>query len=532
MKTGLPPALLLAHLLYLWLLPSVSARAVTGAGLLILAALVLAPRVSRRFAACLDREFRPVVEMSAGLLAVLACLPLIALFGEFRIAFWRVDGRAWIILAWLAAVSALVLRRSTESVPSPVRGRLPIPTQLFILWSSLFWFMLVWDVGVGQAAVQVTREDRFTTSFAIWESQPAADHLFLIWMSRDAFEQGIAYTNHLHPFTLAVYAWTKLLQLSAGVPLHVGRNLTPFAMAALGLAAFVALIPRRTAAPRGLTWHATLFLGLGVFLMQWYVWVYPYTWGFDTIFPIIAYLTALVWASARPRIAPGNAARVLGTSLLFAAFGWVYTPVIVLALWCLFARPAAGLAATIRANRPLAVASMAALALGALVYALPLLLTSVRGYDVASSSFLFRSGLDGDTRYFQNALQAVLQPFRPARTHTLLLAFVPFVIALACAWRSGSASRRQFGRDSVFLLAPYGFSLALFPQSVSIHPNLYDFLLLLPVVLVGTTWMLRSCVQRRLGGAAVLAGLLLAAVLIMGNLIAIAQGLSGVLDAG
>jgi hypothetical protein len=519
--------LLVAHLVYLWLLPSLGGRALSALGFLILLTVSLAARASRRFAGRVASELPAMGTRTAALLAALALLPLFSFFGDARIAFWRVDGRALVIIAWLVGVSALALTRPVRR-SSPVRGRFPVLTQLFVLWSALFWLMVVWDVGVGHAVAHVTAEDWLTTAFGVWETRPARDHLFLMWQSREAFDQGVAYTNHLHPFTFALYAWTKLVQWGGGLPMVVGRNLTPFAMAGLGVVALVGLIPRWPGVARGgWTFHATLFLALGFLLTQWYLWVYPFTWGFITVFPIIAFLTTLVWSSARPRVTDRNASWLLGCSVIFAAFAWLYTPLVILALWCFFGRSRPSLADTVRFNRPLVRASIAALAVGAAAYSLPLLLAWTRGYEVSSSSFLFRSGLDGDTRYFQTALQAVTDPHRPARIPgSLWPAFVPFLLAGAWAWRSAAGARRQFVRVSLFLLAPYVFSVALFPQSVSIHPNLYDPLLLLPVVLIGSAWMLRPSMQRRLSGPGALAGLLLATLLIMGNLVAIAQGMA------
>jgi hypothetical protein len=460
------------------------------------------------------------------------CLPLLSLIAQPRLAFWRLDGRALLIIAWLAAVSWVLFLHRTDASSAVAarapRGRVPMVTQLFILWSALFWLMVIWDVGVGRAVLGVTREDRLTTSFALWESRPASEHLFLIWLNGESFEKGVAYTNHLHPISFFFYGCAKLVQLASGLPFYVGRNISPFAMAGLGVLAFGALVPRPSAtAPQGATFHATLFLALGFLLSEWHFWVHPFTSNFDTVFPVIAFLTAIVWASAHPRVSRRRGVCLIASLIVFAAFGWVYTPLLILAVWCLFGRPRAGIAATIAANRPLVRASIAAAAAGLAIYALPRVLVAIRGYETTSSPFLFRSGLDGDTRYFQDVAQAVFHPFAPSHTWWSLLfpAFVPLLMTAACAWRAGGLTLRRFGRQSVFFVTPYVFSLALFPQAVSIHPYLYDVLLLLPVALIGSTWTLTRCVQDRLRGASLLAALLLAAMLIMANLIGIAQGI-------
>jgi len=536
MLLWVPALLLAAHLLYFLFLPSLAAKAVSALGCVITLALTLGPVMSRRVAAGVRSELGAIGGRRALPLIAVFGLPLLSSIVQPSVTFWRLDARAMLIIAWLAALSCLLFLHRTEAPRSvAVRGRLPVLTQLFILWSALFWLMVIWDVGVGRAVVAVAREDRLTTSFALWESRPASEHLFLVWLTRESFEQGVAYTNHPHPILFFFYGCSKLVQLATGLPLYVGRNLTPFAMAGLGALAFAALVPRPSArAPQGAKFHATLFLALGFLLSQWHFWVYPFASNFDTVFPVIAYLMAVVWASAYPRVSARNAGRVTASLVLFAAFGWVYTPLVLLAVWCVFGRPRAGLSAMIAANRPLVRASIAAAAAGVAVYALPLVLVAIRGYENTTSSFLFRSGLDGDTRYFRDVAQAVFQPFAPSRTWWSLLfpAFVPFVIAAGCAWRAGGLTRRRFGRQSIFFVAPYFFSLAFFPQAVSIHPYLYDVLLLLPVALIGSTWMLTRCVQDRLRGPSLLAALLLAAMLVMANLIGVAQGMLRVTPLG
>jgi hypothetical protein len=531
MPQWLPALLLAAHLVYLLFIPSLLSRAVSAIGCLVSLALVFVPLISPAFGDRARTELRVV--RGWRLLPPLVCfaLPLLSFIGHPTLAFMRLDAAALLVIAWLTALSWVLLAQHAapgsfpHQSPSP---HLPVVTQLFVLWSALFWLTVIWDLGVGHAVMAVNREDRLTASFALWERQPATEHLFLVWLTPESFEHRVAYTNHLHPVLFFWYGCSKFVQLATGLPMYVGRNLTPFAVALVGVLAFAALIPRRSSSSEyTVKFHATLFLAVGFFLSEWHFWVYPYVSNFDSVFPLISLLAAFVWASAHPRIGSRNARHLTAALVVFAAFGWVYTPLLVVAVWCLFGRVRAGVTATIAANRPLVSASIAAVAVGAAIYSLPIVLVTLKGYDRETSSYLFRSGLDGDTRYFHDVVQAVARPFAPARTWWSLLfpASVPFIAAGACASRQGGIMRRRFGRQSVFFLAPYVFSVALFPQAVSIHPYLYDALLLVPAVLLGSSWTLTRCVQDRLRGASGLAALLVAAILLMANLIAIAQGM-------
>jgi hypothetical protein len=364
-------------------------------------------------------------------------------------------------------------------------------------------------------------------SFELWQTHPPSDHLFLIWLTRDDFARHQVYTNHLHPYLLLIYGCTWLVQVLSGLPLWVGRNMTPFLIAAVGVvsAAVVVSRARVVSTVYDLRFYASLFLLLGLFMSVWHYWMALYVVNFDNLFPLIAHLNAIVWATTQPRFSKHHAGLVVFSTVLFAAFGWVYTPLVILVLWCYFGRWSDTLTTLVGRNRTLLRVSGIAAIVAAIVYVVPLLLVAVKGYTTSGSPYTFRAGLDGDVRYFQDLAQAVLRPYwPPARTPWMLLfpAFIP--LAACLTWGSRTARFRtlsQFG----FLAAPYFFSLALFPQSVSIHPYLYDHLLVFPAMLAGMTNCLTPAFQHRIRGPYVLGALLLMAMSIMANLIAIAQAM-------
>ena len=58
---------------------------------------------------------------------------------------------------------------------------------------------------------------------------------------------------------------------------------------------------------------------------------------------------------------------------------------------------------------------------------------------------------------------------------------------------------------------------------MSIHPYMFDLFLILPVVVAGMAFVLMAPIQRRIAGEGTLVFLLIAAGLIMANLLALAQ---------
>jgi hypothetical protein len=456
-------------------------------------------------------------------------LPLLSWLGPLTIANWHADARGLMIVAWVLTLGWLLRGAGGRFEPGTGIAHGTVLTVLFIAWSSAFWLSVVWDTGIGHAVVNNSRDDRVSLTFRLWQTSPPSQHLFLMWLTPEDFAGHVAYTNHLHPYMFSLYGIVRLIQLTTGATLNVARNLTPFAIAAAGVVAFTFMLlqSRWFVAPPGAKALASLFLALGLFLTEWHFWVSFYTTNLDDVFPLIVFLLAILFACAAPRPERADKRLLLGSAIAFGAYGWLYTPLAIVALWCYHGR-FDGAAQAIDRNRALIGASLACGITGAIALLVPRMLVAVKGYTSVSSPFLFRSGLDGDTRYFHDMAQAILRPFHgDARTWWTLLvpAFVPVVLWLTWGTVGAVAARRRLSRVLLFLSSPYLFSIALFPQSVSIHPYLYDQLLFLPAALLGAVWALSPPVQRRMRGPAVLALLLLFAALLMTNLIAIAQGL-------
>ena len=512
-------ALVAVNVAYLFSVHSAAAAAVSTAGCFTGLALLLArssPVVSAREAIVLAAPF---------------ALPLAGAMHPVTIGFWRADTRGLLIVAWLLTVSGLLWAAQRERRAGSVDTG-ALLTALFVAWTSLFWLSVVSDAAVGRAVLETTRDDRVIFTFNLWQTHRPSEHLFLMWLSPEDFASHQAYTNHLHPYLFSLYGSIRLVQAATGVPMHVARNVTPFGVAALGVVTFAFLLLRSgwAAFEPTVKSYISLFLALGVFISEWHFWVSMYTTNFDDVFPVIAWLFALLAAcAARP--APARDRLLPGFAILFGAFGWVYTPLAIFALWCYYGRLRPSGSFFID-NRRLLKASLACGLAGVVTVAIPRILVALKGYETVSSPFLFRSGLDGDTRYFHDVAQAVLRPFygQPRTWWTMLFpTFVPVLIWLTWGTAGAGTSRRRLVRALLLLTAPYWFSLAVFPQAVSIHPYLYDHLLFLPVALIGALWSVSPAVQRRLRGPSLLALFLTYVVLLMANLLAIAQGIRAAL---
>src|SRR5262249_10504129 len=248
----------------------------------------------------------------------------------------------------------------------------------------------------------------------------------------------------------------------------------------------------------------------------------------DSVFPLLGGLFVLLWACLEP---PALRRPAMLVSLAIVALDPFYTPFLIVAVVCLGGR--GGEAPGRRGGgggrlRPATACSV--LGLGLLL--LPRALAAWRGYRTYGSSLIFRSGLDGDTSYFTSILQAFARPC-PVNCcggrdmlDLVFPAFVPLAFGLTLGLAGPAAARHRLVEGLVFLAAPYGFSLVLFPQAVSIHPYLYDHLLIVPAAIVGGFSLLLPAVRDRLRGPAFLAYLVVMIGLVMSNLIRLAQELA------
>ena len=517
------------------MLPSRSGKLVAVAGVLSAVALIASARFRRHEASTprsdADRPAPPPAPLP--LLATFLA-PALSFVWTPTIAFWILDGRAWLVIAWLTVVSAAALATASSGT---IRRASPA-TLLFVFWTSIFWLSAVWDLGVGRFVMTQNRleyrscqSDPLQTIFTVWGQAPASEHLYLGWRTFEDFQIHRAYANHVHPYLFGMYAWVRGVSGLTGAAPYVATNTVPFFYMFVLLACVTVLLARGgllREAPRAVD-LIVLFGAYGLVVTGWRWWNDLYRFSSDNPYPLLAGVLVLVYALL---LHPARMGLATIAAAVFVALSPIHTPMLVVALAFMFGRPGASLRDVLARNRPLILLASVITVAGIVIYLLPWYLIRSHGYSVIGSTLLFRSGLDGDTRYFTNMVQAVIAPCptccwgRPLSA-LLFPAFVPLLVFGAMAWRTPASGRIALGRMLLFLAAPYLFSLLLFPQSISIHPYMYDHLLLVPVILAGAVSMLQVAAHVRLNGTRLFALTLLLAAVLLSNLIALAQGLAG-----
>lgn len=138
------------------------------------------------------------------------------------------------------------------------------------------------------------------------------------------------------------------------------------------------------------------------------------------------------------------------------------------------------------------------------------------------SGFSYRSGLDGSGQYMTSIYQAIFLPherYWPTAFYFLVTVF------LGIGFHYLFQKQKQFRplQQAFFLLIPYSTIAILFPQFTSIHPYFADLLLVIPATFLISFWFLQREFWENLTGRTYVAWILIAGLILMTNLLTVAQ---------
>jgi hypothetical protein len=113
-----------------------------------------------------------------------------------------------------------------------------------------------------------------------------------------------------------------------------------------------------------------------------------------------------------------------------------------------------------------------------ITFCLPIIIQKYAGFRSVSSSFLFRSGLDGSSKYLSSSFAPILKPISEQHFGNSIFIFVCIFILN----RLSKEKRKERYNQMYISLIPFLFTLILFPQSLIIHMYLYEFLIVIPLI--------------------------------------------------
>lgn len=336
-----------------------------------------------------------------------------------------------------------------------------------------------------------------TNTFETWDRAPLSRHWLQAFYQPDALERHRSYDHIYTVWLVGLYVLLKPLRWLGWTYMQAQRTLVVlhFGFVAALLYATAAPLERRRdwTQPAALVWFVVMLLAIcGVATLSEF-------WGAAAInqpeswydVPVLAFAYAAAVDFGRRGDAHLDQ-RIVWALFITVVIAPVYTPIVVLAVMGLWLPRTSGIRRHSAWLRPV----LALTAIGAISFALPIVLSRFAGLTPDGSPFLWRSGLDGDMTYMTSVGQAIWRTFDPAWRKWSLL---PFPIAAAAfaittaIWNRPLAAR--MARQLFIAWLPYAYMVILLPQLVAIHPYVFDFGIVFSAAFTLTSWLLQPAVE-------------------------------------
>ena len=337
---------------------------------------------------------------------------------------------------------------------------------------------VVYLAGFGQmaakASLQPERLRDFT--FPVWHKYPLTKHGFLTFLDADGYAKQQAYANES-----TIYLWIMwvLYRIELVFPSASMRLTNAFLAMATTLLAIGCAIRKPTWEKLDLRGGVLLLAAFCYFLTTPIFWISLGKFNVDNVFvlnlPVFVLASAFLvrdgahglrfWlvAVVMCLLVPVNAA-------LFGAF---------MGLRAILSRRLA--ARMLRS-------SIVMTTIAVVVYLQPVIVARLLHFTSENSTWLFRSGLDGDMRFYGNFIDSVLAP---QFNRPMYFVLIPAALLVLQLWYRrkfalavhGPNERYGQSDDSMmsYLFCSYFLTLLFWPQAVSIHPYLYDQILIGPI---------------------------------------------------
>jgi len=385
---------------------------------------------------------------------------------------------------------------------------------IVLLLTGAVWMAVLLRLGIWHATV-TPADGHLSRTFNGWAAYPPSRHLFLLQSEPDDFANGKAYTSGTYLYIFLTFIYLAPFHFLLGLPYEVAHNFLVYSYVfCLALILIVTTRKQLVAIAESgniLVW-LLVFISIGITITDPLPWTSSFNANRDNSFILVAgafcYLSTFIFRNQIPRLP------LLIVGIFLASWSPIYVPAWILAT--LFFRP------TLKLDLRW-IAEVAGVSLLALISAeLPVLVCRLAGIEPIGSSVMFRSGLDGSTQYMSSIFQAAYAPADPRHWPTGWYVLVTAVLCLCFAYVFRGQNYRPV-QQAIFLLIPYCTTVIFLPQMTSIHPYLTDVFIFIPATFLISFWSLQKPFWEKLGGNTYVVALIAAGLILMTNLLAVAQ---------
>jgi hypothetical protein len=344
---------------------------------------------------------------------------------------------------------------------------------------------VVYKIGFREASIQSASQlERLKNiTFPIWDQYTFSEHGFLVFYSIENYEKKIAYSNHSSIYLFYMYLLYKIEILLPSLQMRMTGAFIN--ICSLALVSFFFLTRQLKV---NLNFGQSLLILLATIFMVSTpgFWISSSRFNVDNPFPLIFFLHAIT-AFIISRVNKST----LATNSMIIVFS-IFSPISAVLL---------GFSLLIWSCRNnelnIQIIRLALLAvIAGIIFYLPSpIISKLLGFTSSNSGWFFRAGLDGDTSYFNNVINSIVDPYysRPfipiLLPLSLLLAQFVVLKVKSTVFQNPSqnisVSKIESSNFFYYLLfSQYLYCCLFWPQAVSIHPYLYDYLLLAPVFIL------------------------------------------------
>lgn len=357
-----------------------------------------------------------------------------------------------------------------------------------ILWGLL----LVYGFGFWKMVKVISplQERLRDITFPIWDKYPFSKHGYLVFNSPNDFANGVAYSNHSSAYLFFMYVFYKIEMAIPQLSMRAIVASVEMIFCVLAVV-YIAFSGQR----ERVRFHQGILILLAVmFLLSMPgFWISAAKFNVDNPFHFLFPILLLV----AHRLSLGDVSGVklwlpLGALCVSAPIAAVLLGMYLVML-------------SIRSDgltKNMLKLGVVVILISVIVYLQPVITAKILGFASSNSGWKFRAGLDGDVSYFTNVLNSVISPYFPRPVYLLALPTGLLLVQLAyMTLRTRDAGEGKVllvgrGNPGLFygvIFSQYLVTSLLWPQAVSIHPYLYDYMLVAPISL----WIALNLAQSR-----------------------------------
>jgi hypothetical protein len=396
----------------------------------------------------------------------------------FKILFLSFDGVLASILLWIAVLFGIAYKFKWNENPQTQNIK-SIVIFFLLIFVGLFWVRCAYDVGFEKLYLFIDKSpDRLRDiTFQIWDAHSFKEHWGRVFYSFEDFAQSKAYGGHSLPYLLLLYLFNSLTQLSENLSFRLVAIVEM-----LILIVSITLVIKSELSEVLKKGHGVVLviLGLGFCATSPLFWISAGKSNIDN--PFFLYSGILVALSYLMAHEIRRTAFITYFLIALSALLFPLLSVLLGLYWITMHLHRAD-----KSDINILKLAVWQISLSLIVYAYGPLVIMMNGLESSSSTWMFRSGLDGDTYEFLNIFQAVISPSYPRPFTYLAMPLIIVILQLTIMffYRKSHIEdvKQKIFSKGMFLGgvgSAYFGTLLFWPQSISVHPYLYDFIGLLP----------------------------------------------------